>query len=255
MKYRHLVTTLMFLTMVFMALVAIANEDLVNRAPANFIPDDDIEITPFEQTLWIENAMQEDDAGVLRSMKNEVMKWQEKREYAHNWNLESTGLYFYPEQAEQTRFIEKNMLKYFDKRLSGEVKKAEEGSTLAKVGKAHQALKPSAEVGVFSKVKIKFKAQILLRQARVHLENPWVQYYFFANSDGDLRMHMKKDFSSFETYANLDYDIDDKYWEASVSKKLYNNIYGTILSHQTPKQMMFSHESDKIIKINYFRSF
>ena len=98
--------------MVFMALVAIANEDLVNRAPANFIPDDDIEITPFEQTLWIENAMQEDDAGVLRSMKNEVMKWQEKREYAHNWNLESTGLYFYPEQAEQTRFIEKNMLKY-----------------------------------------------------------------------------------------------------------------------------------------------
>ena len=255
MKYRHVIATLMFLIMATQTLVAGDNKTVVSRAPANFIPDDDMEVTPFEQTLWIENAMQEDDAGVLLSMRNQVIKWQELKEYAHNWNLESTGLYFYPEQAEQTRFVEKNMLKYFDKRLSGEVKKAPEGSTLAKVGKAHKALKPSAEVGVFSKVKLKFKAQILLRQARVHLENPWVQYYFFANTYGDLRMHMKKDINALEMYANLDYDIDDKYWEASVSKKLYNHVYGTIISHQTPKQMMFSHESDKIIKINYFRSF
>ena len=255
MRYRHFVTTLMFFSMASIALIAFGNDDLVGRSPANFIPDDDMEITPFEQTLWIDSAMKEDDAGVLRSMKDEVVKWQDKREYAHNWNLESTGLYFYPEHAERTRYVEKNLLSYFDKRLSGEVKNADKGSALYNVGQAQKALKPSAEVGVFSKVKLKFKAQIILRQARLHVENPWVQYYIFSNLNGDLRMHMQKEFNTFGMYANLDYDVDDKYWEASVSKKIYENIYGTVLSHQTPHQMLLSKRADKIVEINYFRSF
>ena len=47
---------------------------------------------------------------------------------------------------------------------------------LHRVGQVQKALKPSTSVNVSKKVKLKFKAKVLQRQARFIVANPWMDY-------------------------------------------------------------------------------
>ncbi|MCK5074017.1 MAG: hypothetical protein KAQ98_11365 [Bacteriovoracaceae bacterium] len=227
------------------------NIKIIRRNPANFIPDDDMEISPFENVLWIDRAMVEDDGGILRAMKNDVVEWQEKEEYARNWNLQSTGVYFAPDREHKKRYVEKNILKYVDKRLAGEVKKSEEGSALHTVGKMQRALKPTGTVGIGRKIKFKFRARVVQGEGRIIVINPWVDYHTYANYRGDVNMNLSKNFKKTGISTNMVYDISGHSWEASVSKKITRRVVGKLSSIQSEKQMMFASESNKIIQFSY----
>lgn len=226
-----------------------------NRGPQSFSPDVDYTPKPEARDVWYQYILVEDDAGVLRSIKNDLEKWEQEEEYVKNWDLESTGLYTIVSQERKKNYLGKRILKYVDKRISGEVKKAEEGSTLAAVGKAQKALKPSTKVSVSENIKLKFKARVLQGMAILKIDNPYVDYNTtYSFSDG-LRMKMKKEFKSIRSVASVDYNPEDKVYTAQFDKGITNTISARVSSYQDHGTGIFAEESDSTIQLRYSSPF
>jgi len=221
------------------------------RHPSNFVPADDIEPTPyFENKLWVEKAFVADNEGVLNGMKSQIQSWQDTEEYAKNWNVYSTGLYNTPESESRKKMLSSGFLKYADKRLAGEMKDAEEGSTMATMSKAHQALRPQANVGVSQNVKIKFRAKALQGEGKVIVENPWLEYETkYKVFNNNLSTSAGKSFKTIGFRASADYQVTDKNWAANFDQKLTEKWSTRLTSAQTNKEMAFSSESNRIIQL------
>jgi hypothetical protein len=182
----------------------------VGRAPANFIPDDEIEPEPVQEKIWLQTLLIADDSGVLNGMKKEITAWEELREWRDLWDVESTGLYYVPSAAEKKSWFERMLLKYADKRLAGEVRNAEEGSTLHQVGQVQKALKPKAEVGISENIKVKVRGKVLQGLVVVNVINPWVDSYANVNIEGDVDIHVNKKINQLGLDTGIDYNVTDR---------------------------------------------
>lgn len=263
LKFRHLI--LVALTLI--SSITMAGERLTlaelrvekgmaRRGPANFIPDEEVEsVYHIQNELWVDQIFQEDNEGVLRSVRETVDHWDSKEEYAKNWNLKSTGLYETPDDKSRMNYFQKNVLKYLDKRLAGEMKDAEAGSTMAKVGQVHKALRPSSEVGVSETVKVKFKARVLQGNASMTVVNPYVDYVTTAEMDGTVRMNLSKEIKPIRARTGVDYTVTARTWVIYVDKKITDTISAKLSSAQSDQAMAMSSESDRTVSLHYNLSF
>lgn len=251
------------------------------RGPSNFVPDDEIQPLPLESKSWTQQILVEDDAGVLKGVQKDISAWQEKQDYARAWNLESTGVYDVDSVDEKKAYLQKMILKYADKRLSGEVKKAEEGSALHTVGQAQKALKPNAEAALTENFKLKFKARVLQGKAIMEVKNPYVDYSTTTNLKGDvdmnaakefkevgvktaahykatednLKVNMIKSFEDLNLQASIDYEVSDENWTASLQRPIYKQLIGRVSSTQSEKEMILGDESEQRMEVMFNTSF
>lgn len=251
------------------------------RGPSNFVPDDQIQPLPLESKSWTQQILIEDDAGVLVGVRKDLADWQETQEYAKAWNLESTGVYDVESVDQKKAYLQKMILKYADKRLSGEVKNAEEGSALHSVGQAQRALKPNAEAAVSENIKLKFKARILQGKAIMEVKNPYVEYSTTANLKGEvnldaskefnelgvntsanyradednLKVNIVKTFKDLDVQASINYEVSDEVWTASLQKPIYRNLIGRVSSSQAEKEMILGNESNQVMEVMFNTSF
>lgn len=251
------------------------------RGPSNFVPDDQIQPLPIDSKSWTQQILVEDDAGVLAGVRKDLTEWQQTKEYAKTWNLESTGVYDVQTVDEKKAYLQKMILKYADKRLSGEVKNAEEGSALHSVGQAQKALKPNAEASVSENIKLKFKARILQGKAIMEVKNPYVKYSTTANLKGEvnldaskefkelgvnttanyradednLKVNIVKSFKELDVQASIDYQVSEETWTASLQKPLYKNLIGRVSSSQSEEEMILGNESNQVMEVMFNTSF
>lgn len=225
------------------------------RSPSNFVPNDDIEPLPFQNRKWTQDILIEDDAGVLNSMRDQFMGWKKTEEYARNWNIESTGLFKVATEEERKTYFNKRILKYADKRFSGEVKKAEKGSTLHRVGKVHKALRPQTTASITDNIKIRFKARVLQGKIIMKVENPYVQYESSVNADGRIRMHAKKNFKALQIKTSMDYDIKEEEYVARVERPITQKLSARVSSVQNHKDVAFSGPANKTVELLFSHAF
>lgn len=251
------------------------------RGPSNFVPDDQIEPLPLESKTWTQQILVEDDAGVLSGVREDLNTWQSTQEYAKTWNLESTGVYDVDSIDKKKSYLQRMILKYADKRLSGEVKNSEAGSALHTVGQAQKALKPNAEAAVSENIKLKFKARLLQGKAIMEVKNPYVDYSTTANLKGevnldakkefkelgvntsanyradedDLKLNVVKTFKQLNLQAQIDYEVSNESWTASLQKPIYKRLIGRVSSSQAEKEMILGAESDQTMEVMFNTSF
>jgi hypothetical protein len=231
------------------------NHRIQTRGPQSHMPDVDYAPAPERLTFWYENILVEDSSGVLVSMRKDFDRWEEQEEYVKNWNLESTGLYAIKTGESKKNYFNKRILKYVDKRISGEVKRAEKGSALASVGKAQKALKPNTKVSISRNIKLKFKARILQGTAIMKVVNPYVDYKAtYSFSDG-VKMNMKKEFKGVRATASVDYKPSDKQYVTNFDKSLTNRVSARVSSTQSHDTGIFSNDSDSRIQLMYSSPF
>jgi len=203
------------------------------RAPSNYIPQDYVETIELDDgKIWLESVMIEDDSGVLRSIRNQIISWEERENYARNWNQESSGRYNNPDITSKKNFITKQFVRYLDKRLAGEIKHAKEGTTLASVREVHKALRPKAKVSIGKFVKIRFKARLLQGQGKIIVKNPYVKCEAHLNVKGDATVYISKKFEDSKIETRVDYDVHKGRWIASVDKGITQNIRARVSSTQ-----------------------
>jgi hypothetical protein len=231
------------------------NATIRSRLPGNFVPNDEVVAIPEKRVHWGEKILAEDNKGVLVSIREEVRSWEEQREYAKNWNLESTGLYNEKEQREKEKFLRKRGLKYVDKRISGEVKSAEKGSALAKVGKVQKALKPSSKVDIAPNVRLRFKARVLQGVALVNLENPYVDSKATVKANGRMNMHVGKRLDNIGLHTRVDYNVRESSYIAAVRKDLSTHWSTTLSSEQEKEDVAFSSGTNRTVSFDFSSGF
>lgn len=235
------------------------------RAPSSTVPADQTIVVPVRPRHWMEDLTVEDDKGVMQGMREQINEWDNHIEYARKWSLESTGLYeetTYTEEEryeQRSKFVRQQGLKYIDKRLSGEIKEAEEGTTLARVGKVQKALKPAGKVDIAPNYRLRVQAKLLQTRAVLKLENP-----FLDETEADVKMssgrqridvNLAKKFATIGIDTRIHYIVHEDKWVASIVKPITNEISTSIESHQSDNTMMFSKNADSRFVVSYGRPF
>ncbi len=226
-----------------------------SRGPASTVPRDDIQPEPITQEIWLNNVWVEDSAGVMNQIKNEFSNWEKIEEYRRNWDIESTGLYETPDRGSKRNFFSKMMFRYLDKRVSGELKNAEEGSALQKVRSVKQALKPNTTASISNNIKLKFRAKLLRMRAYMKIVNPWVNAETEFNVNGRVFSRLQKRFESLGVDTRFEYRLHDNDYTASVSKPLGNNITAVVSSTQSASKVAFMGDADSTFQLQYYTSF
>lgn len=244
-SFRQLSLTLAICTFSFSAMSMDLKKVINKRAPASAYEEEvltvPVEIKPVVKTLFAE-----DDAGVMSGMRASLNKWEQTEEYAKKWDIQSTNLYNTPDTHQKTKFIVKNLMRYADKRLAGEMKNAEEGSAMASVSKMEKSLRPNASVPVNKYISVKFKARVLQGKAIVEVRNPWVDTSATIGANGKAKILTKKDFNQLGTSTGLEYNVNDAQWIAYVDQEINQNIKARLSSTSQPN----GNDADKRMEMN-----
>jgi hypothetical protein len=227
----------------------------LGRGPATYTPNDDIVLVPQAVDTWTNNVIVEDDAGIMVSVRDQLKAWDTRQQYAQEWDLEDTGLYDVPNPDEQERYLNRNILRYLDKRLSGEVKRADSGSTMHTVGKVHNALRPKAEAGISQNIKLKFRAKVLQGRGYVYVENPYVDANAMVSATGHVELKVERSFKQVGVHSRVQYNVDQDQWIAQVDKTLSPEITARISSEQDSGSMMFSEKANQTVQLIYSHAF
>ncbi len=223
---------------------------------ASFIPSENIDTVTLESDeFWINEVLVEDDAGVLRSIKDTVNNWESKEDYIVVWNQENSGVVSIPNDDSKKNYLTKQLLKYFDKRLSGEIKHADKGSTLYNVGTVHNALKPSSKVDIAPNIKIKFKARVIQGNGAIIIENPFVKCEANFNYRGEAEVRVAKDIKSVDVIAETKYLVKDEHWITSISHKISSDVTGRVSSKQRMNETPANKSADKRVEVFFTHNF
>jgi hypothetical protein len=220
-----------------------------HRKPASAVPDEEVLTAPYEQKVLMQQIFAEDDAGVMRGIRNSLESYQQTEDYAKLWNLQSTGLYNTPSLEQKKYMITSNVLTYADKRLAGEIRNAEEGSGLQSIGKAEKALRPNAEVGISKSVSVKFKARVLQGKILMEVKNPVVEFESSVNARGKLHVISKKEFRSIGFTAGAEFRVSEGESVIFADQALTQNIKARVSSNQVNHQKAFSNDADKRLEM------
>ncbi len=222
------------------------------RGPANFTPTDETGYIPMVQEIELEASerLKDDRGGTLKTMKARLDYWREREEYADAWDLGSTGLYETPTDSQKRSYLESNFLRYFDRRLSGEIKNAKKGSALSSVRTVEQALRPDTKVQVSKNVKIRFSARVLQRYGTVRVINPYVKTEAKVTLDGKVDVKMYKEFEEVGFKAEANYSYNSGRYIASLNQRISDRWSANVSSEQSDRELPFNHDINTY-RINY----
>jgi|GEM_PF-2533783 hypothetical protein len=231
-------------------MVNIAKAQGNTRGPASLVPSDHVYMTPIEEEVWMNTVFVEDEKGVLKEMVHNFETWQEKERYAEQWNLESTGLYQTPTEAQKKSYLSKRALKYLDKRISGEVKRAKKGSTLHKIGQAQKTLKPETDVNFSPTMRLSFKSRVLDGEAIMVFVNPYFDNATKINYEGDFTIDLAKKFEALKLSTRFNMNITDNNWELHCDRPLYGKWNGRVTARKNG-----SNDTEQIVRVGYSHRF
>jgi hypothetical protein len=246
----------MFLLIAVISFSSLAKEVLVEPTKETSYIVRKIASTPDEEVLTVPNydrplllsIFTEDDAGIMAMMRKSVSDWDHKEEFTKNWKLENIDIYKAPNESDKRKHILNKLLKYADKRLSGEIRNAEEGSTLHTVGKVEKSLRPNTEVSISKLVSLKFKARVLQGKAIMEVRNPWIDCSTTFAASGTIKVLTKKDFKELGLSSGVEYGATNSEWVAFVDKEISENIKARLSSTQKD-QSITNVNADKKIEL------
>ena len=228
LNFRRPLMAIVFCLVSFKSL-AFTPIDGISRSPASAF-DEEVLVIPLEQKAIIQTIFAEDDAGVMKGVRDQLNSWEATESYAKKWNLGSTNLYKTPTTREKKNYITGNLLQYADKRLAGEIKNSEEGSTMHSVGKIEKKLHPTTTVAVSKLVSLKFNARVLQGKATMDVRNPWIDCSTVLTANGKVRILTKKDFAQLGTSAGVEYAVNESQIVTFVNQEITQNIRARVSS-------------------------
>ncbi len=239
------------------------------RDPTSYVPNDQEIIVPYSPTsIWSELLI-EDRKGVLKQVKFQMNEWNEEEDFVEYWRIEDTGQYTVVPMRARKNYLTKNLLRYIDKRIMGEVKTAKEGTSLHKVGQVRDALRPQSKFSFSKDYKLSLRAKVLRGLVFLKFDNPYfdetvlefkaLRNPAFWNNDahvGQAKLHTMKSFKSIQAYARTEFKFYDDNWFIELGKNLnYPGLSFVVTTVQDNTALPYSGASDKISELRYALDF
>ena len=196
----------------------------VDRKPASV--DEEVLTVPLTEESFFTNEkiFAEDDAGVMKDMKASFESWQKTEDFVKTWDLQSTGMYNTPTTVQKRKYLSQKMLRYADKRLSGEMRNAQEGSALHTASIVEKNLRPNAAVNVSKNFGFKFKARVLQGKAIVDVKNPWIECNATLSASGKIKAITRKEFKQIGLATGAEYSVNDSQFLTYIDQQITDNV-------------------------------
>ncbi len=238
----------------------------IKRAPANFVPDDDMIVVPMViERSFYDDFNQKHEARFKKSRKK-LETWLVQEQYAKDYGLEDAGFIHLPTRAEKEKFFNRNYLRFIQKdversnseTLQGWVNSwtaedefdsidntelSSEYLVKAKKSRGQKVIKATETIKVGKKkFKIDIQPRLEMGMVMVKLKSDYINVRAWLGVNGKQEVYMGKKFRSTGTSFKANYYIDEsrllvaarqqlaKHWTMRFTHEKYSEDFDSVTS-------------------------
>lgn len=257
------------------------SEAAVKRAPASYIPDDDVIVRPVanEISFYHQYVASDDSKDVVKS-RNQFKIWHDNQQFADQYGL-STKLHgshlFVPSEEEKFEYFKDKYMRYLrrkgeqpfkdmpkewyqDYRAANEVDTIDEmeerfkKSNSQKVASGEKKL-PKAlrekEVSIWKKNKFIFQPRVDQGLVIVGIKGPLVDARAWVGVNGETEINVKKEIDSIGFRVMFNYYAHTGEYLTSADQRIVENVYARVISLNDPEKNL----QNNTIMLRYAKQF
>lgn len=280
--FRHLVVGSIILVS-GIAQGQVASEMVIARAPASYIPDDDVIIKPIDNQLsFYQQYVASDKSRDVINSRNQIKIWNDNQAFADQYGLDSTltgSSYFVPSADEKFEYFKDKYMRYLrrkgeqpfkdmpkgwyqDYRASNEVDNIDEMEEhfkkTSRKGLSGQALPDSLkqkEVSLWKKHKFIFQPRLEQGLVVVGIKGPFAYARAWVGVNGETEVNVKHEFDSIGLRVMYNYYVHSGKYFTSVDQRLTDNLYARVTSWKKPDGGDDSVKQDNTLMLLYATKF
>lgn len=222
----------------------------VSRAPANYVPDDDMIVVPIVIEKNTFDEFNERHRSEFSNAKKQLRQWMADQEYVESWGLENTGAVRLPTPQEKQRFFERNYLRFLSRDvetannefLTNTIESINADEELATIetfeereeyiveakkeatGKSEEEKLVKAEVKVGKeKFKLDIQPRVEMGMIMIKFKSSYFKARAWVGVNGNQEFRIHRTFSSTKTRAQANYFYEQRRVLASIDQPLAPN--------------------------------
>lgn len=275
LKFKHLVggTTLLAVC------AAWGESGLAKRAPASYLPDDDVIVKPINNEVgFYQRYVAQDKSIEVIQSRNQIQIWQNNQAFAEQYGYDSTGTgssYYVPTAEEKWEYFKDRYMRYLrrqgeqpfkdmpkdwysDFRESQRVdtideleagfkrtqKKSLTGKTLPKEFQAK-------EVSFWKENKFVFQPRLDQGLVIVGIKGKFIDARAWVGINGKTEVNIKKEIHEIGFRAMFNYELDTGEYFTSIDQALTDHLKARFIASKRPDRK----EQDERLMLLYARTF
>lgn len=234
----------------------------VSRAPASYIPDDDVIVKPVDNELsFYQQYVASDESKDVVQSRNQMKVWSDNQQFAEQYGLDSSlaGSPFYvPTQEEKLEYFKSKYMRYLQKRgtkpfqdmpknwyndyrASNEVDTIDEMENRFKKtqnktssGKALPTAFQQKEISLWKKTKFIFQPRVEQGLVIMGINSPIAYARAWVGVNGKAEFNVQQSYDKTGTRFMVNYYAETGKYFTSVDQRLYDSLYARVTRNIDP---------------------
>jgi hypothetical protein len=262
----------------------IMKKDHISRAPASYIPDDDVIVKPMDNQLSFYQQYVESDQSIdVVNSRNQLKVWNDNQNFADHYGMDSTlagSTFFVPTPEEKWEYFKSRYMRYLrqkgeqplkdmpknfynDYRASNEVDTIDEMEARFKASNKNSTVTRSAlpgafqekQVSLWKKTKFIFQPRVDQGLVIVGLKTPYGRARAWVGINGETEVNIQQTYDSIGLRVMYNYFAHTGRYFTSVDQRLMENVYARVTSNKDPQGEKSSVYQDDTFMLLYAKSF
>lgn len=275
------VLALILITSVAEGQVSPAN--YVTRAPASYIPDDDVIVRPIDNEVsFYQQYVASDNSDDVAKSRNQLKIWNDNQQFADQYGMDSTlagSAFFVPTAEEKFEYFKDKYMRYLrrkgeqpikdmpkgwyqDYRASNEVDTIDEMETRFKnttkrsyTNKALPDALQEKEVSIWKKTKFIFQPRVDQGLVVVGIRGPIAYARAWVGVNGETEFNLQKNIDSIGFRLMFNYYAHSGKYFTSADQRIVENVYARVTSQKNPNANADEIKQDNTLMLLYAKQF
>jgi len=255
----------------------------VSRAPASYIPDDDVIIKPMDNELsFYQQYVASDKSYDVVESRNQLKIWNDNQQFADQYGMDSTltgSSFFVPTPQEKFEYFKDRYMRYLrrkgeqplkdvpknwyqDYRASNEVDTIDEmedrfksTTKKSKIGKSLPDSLQQKEVSLWKETKFIFQPRVDQGLVIVGIKGPIAYARAWVGVNGETEVNIQKSIDSIGLRAMFNYYAHSGKYFTSIDQRITNNLYARVTSLRNPEGDIDNPKHDNTVMLLYAKHF
>lgn len=234
----------------------------IQRAPASYVPDDDVIVKPVDNEIgFYQQYVASDNSQDVVNSRNQLKVWNDNQQFAQQYGLDSslTGSPFYvPTQQEKLEYFKQKYMRYLQRkgskpfqdmpknwynsyRASNEVDTIDEMEARFKKtqnktssGKTLPSAFQQKEISLWKKTKLIFQPRVEQGLVIVGFNSPIAYARAWVGVNGKAEFNVQQTYDKTGTRFMVNYYADTGKYFTSVDQRLYDSLYTRVTRNIDP---------------------
>lgn len=255
----------------------------VSRAPASYIPDDDVIVKPVDNELsFYQQYVASDNSKDVVNSRNQLKVWNDNQQFADQYGMDSSlaGSPFYvPTQDEKLEYFKSKYMRYLrskgeqplkdtpknwyqNYRASNEVDTIDEmeahfkkTTSKSNSGKTLPGAFQAKEVSVWKKTSFIFQPRLDQGLVIVGFKSPIAYARAWVGVNGRAEFNVQQTYEKTGTRFMVNYYADTGRYFTTVDQRLVENVYARVTSQKNPDSTDPTSKQDNTLMLLYAKQF